>query len=445
MVYDGYLAFGGNEVINNSRAIGISRSASCPIPWLVSDECESLREALGDGPYEAQNIQAAPWYDPTRPESERFYGVFGLGFSGVKDSTRQVQVTEGLADGGAIGSIRKGVRSVRVRAAILARGRDALSYGRSWLEAALDPDACGQHGEECGTTDMAFFAACPPTRESTSEGFGEGSFGEGDFGGGDDTAWEEAVDAQRRFLHGAVTTSGPLTIQEFAREDAVGEVIEFTVTSMRPWVYGVTRTVDLPVTTPSIVEDIRYNLIPYPSMELDGGSTVILAQNYSTNPSSETNATGWSFGQSGVITAGQMSASRSTELAAVGTASYKVVFTSTTTGTGTMSALQTVALPSVPTGTRYSVNMWGAALATTGTPTLSSLSFSVDWLNASNTVLRTDAVGTAPAGGGAVTKSHILPPATATQARVYVTVAVSGIASGNVVNLFADALAVTIP
>lgn len=1043
MVYDGYLRMGGNEIVNSPRAEGITRTFDCYVPWLVGESCPFLQDAIGDSPYSYANIATAPWYDPSQPElSSRVLGVYGLGFSGVKDSTRQVQLTEGLDDGGVVGSMRKGVRQVRTRIGILAIGDDAMEYARTWLEAALDPGACGQHAEECGTTDVEYLATCPPERgtvtylsdwtlqrtnlltnpsgeaagavvpvrqngarnprqistgyvgeaglrytsqwarsfqtglaghplgittsaratctaATSGTGFGfdwygnpdsaspgntgtwldaptavaggsytvsawvrssvaqnvrlgirffnaststwtsaqlntvaaatagawtlltntqtapasttnfivqttfatvSSSFAVGDyfehtglmigsgpyFDGGTqpvlrtnwirnanfevdaslwtttnaatqsrstaqshsgsaslqvvtagstsgegvysstytvpgvvtgtpyaagiwvlapvgaamealantvgtggsvpvvqftgtgawqyvsmpnntansgaapyilvrtrgtaqaitfylddamlevgvsvagsyfdttvvprgyavgwqgtanasatnlwdadfstrwqgtanssvseltgisapsvtlagagalpvirssrfatdgsysfrsvggvvpavgayfefsgmsanatytniitaysesampgtanirqltarcygsatplingpsagsaastttlrqtftvpadastatmriyltnaaagtiipDTWWDLAalipgsysgpaftgrttptdpameryawtgaadaststyeirqwltrpetddeyavvVDPLRRYLHGVAATGGPNTIDEFHRklatgETIVGQVVEFTLTASRPWVYGVTKPVQLPSTTPFVIEDVRYNLVKFPSMQLTSDTPVLIGRNYSLNPSVETNTTGWSFGQSGAITAAQMAGTRSTELAAVGTASYKATFTSTTTGTGTMSVLQTVALPApapLPAVTRFSINMWAAALATTGTPTLSTIAFSVDWLNSSNTVLRTDALGTQPASGGSVTLSNILPPTGATQARVSATVTVSSIANGNVVNLFADALAVTVP
>lgn len=164
MVYEGYLSFGGNEIVNSPRAYGLQLTAPCDSGWLRDPGCESLQEILGDTIYTHDNIASAPWYDPSFPESARFYGVYGLGFYGLKDSTRQVQVTEGLASGGVVGSSRKGVLPLRVRASLLAEGDDAMEYGRSWLEAALSPGACGQHGEECGTADVQFFSACPPGR-----------------------------------------------------------------------------------------------------------------------------------------------------------------------------------------------------------------------------------------------------------------------------------------
>lgn len=165
MAYTGWLSFGGNELLNTPRAVGISQSAACPAFWLKENWCLSLRAVLGDAPYVHENVRFAPWFDPANAEvSSRFYGAYGIDIEGLEDSTRQVQKTEGIRSGGVIGRTRKAMRPVRVRAVLLADGDDALEYGRAWLEAALDPGACGQHGGECGTTDVEYFATCPPLR-----------------------------------------------------------------------------------------------------------------------------------------------------------------------------------------------------------------------------------------------------------------------------------------
>lgn len=165
MAYEGWFRFGGNEVVNNERARGIASTVECPMTWLKGPRCTSLSDALGDLDYTAANLPDAPWFDSSLPDvSGRFYGVFALGAAGLNDSTRSASVLESIDDGATIGRTRKSARQVRVRAMLLAKGRDALDYGVSWLNAALDPDACGQHGTGCGTTDLEYLTDCPPAR-----------------------------------------------------------------------------------------------------------------------------------------------------------------------------------------------------------------------------------------------------------------------------------------
>lgn len=166
MAFEEWLALGGNEILNNARTVGYARTAKCPMSWFKGQVCPTLAAAtLTVAQYHTAAIEAAPWYDPALPEiSRRFYGAYGLAIKGIEDSTREATVTQGLGDGGVIGRVRKGPREVRVVALLAGEGRDALEYGMAWLNAALDPNACGQHGDACGTADLAYFSDCPPAR-----------------------------------------------------------------------------------------------------------------------------------------------------------------------------------------------------------------------------------------------------------------------------------------
>lgn len=165
-MYTGYLRFGGNVIVNNELTRGYAGSLDCPVQWLREPYCPSLNEALGEPwPYSAVPATELPWYDPKLDdESSRFLGVYGIDFSLVQDSTRQVPTVEGITDGGVIGRTRKGMKRFRLRALLIGHGRDAADYGISWLNAAIDPDACGSVSYKCGTADLEWFADCPPAR-----------------------------------------------------------------------------------------------------------------------------------------------------------------------------------------------------------------------------------------------------------------------------------------
>lgn len=164
MVYRGFLRIGGVDVVNTERARGYMRTADCP-SWMIKDDVEpSINQALFEEPWVFENIALAPWFDQSLPDvSSRFFGVYGVELGGIGNSTREASITEGVGPGGVIGRSRKGVKQTRVRATLLARGDDALDYGKSWLNSVFD-GACSQHGNGCGTTDMEFFAAVPPER-----------------------------------------------------------------------------------------------------------------------------------------------------------------------------------------------------------------------------------------------------------------------------------------
>ncbi|AWY05287.1 minor tail protein [Microbacterium phage MementoMori] len=168
--YEGYLSLGGNEIVNNARVRGYAETAQCPMWWLRGPYCASMADALGQEVYSAQTMNDAPWYDTDTPDrSRRFFGAFATSITGVYDSTRSASVVEGVDDGGRVGRVRKRARQVKVKALLMAQGRDALEYGMAWMNAALDPGACGQHGDTCGSTDLEFFVDCPPARGTVQE------------------------------------------------------------------------------------------------------------------------------------------------------------------------------------------------------------------------------------------------------------------------------------
>lgn len=263
---------------------------------------------------------------------------------------------------------------------------------------------------------------------------------------GDDT-YQSYVDSWRRFLHQVRCVSGPFIVQERESSDGThfGRLVEFTLLSGVPWVYGVPKEIDVPPIVPTVVQDIVYNLAPYPSAELPGAA-MITATNYSTNPSVETNATGWQSASDGTIITGTTGA-RSTELASVGAASFKVLWTApgATGSGGWLGGQQTVDISAAPAGSRFSINMWAAGSIQSGTAALGALEIRAYWQNASSVTLREDLIGTVPGGSGAVSLSSIAPPAGATKVVVRALQRVTSAASGAVLRVYIDALAVTVP
>lgn len=165
-IFDGFLALGGNEVLNSARAVGYTSTAPCQVSWLTVPPCEGVADAVDDEPYTFDTLAAAPWYDEDDEPTHRFLGAHAVLIEGLVDSTRTAEVSEGLTDGGVVGRVRHATKRIRVRAMLTAQGQDALAAGFAWLDAVLRPDACGMHGTGCGASDAAFFAACPPTRTS---------------------------------------------------------------------------------------------------------------------------------------------------------------------------------------------------------------------------------------------------------------------------------------
>lgn len=426
----------------------------CNINWFTdAGKCDTLHEALFPSqetflppasedellPWEAGNIPVqAPWYSESALENgpaSEFFGVYALSVTALSDSTRDLTITEGIADGGILGRTRLAVPQFRFRVMLTAASMQGIEYGTRWLSASLDEQNCTIHGPSCGSSDLMFFVACPPPFDPNS--------------GGGYVQWWSDVNSMVRIYHDAKCTEGPIVIEDtFRPENSYGRVVEFTIAAGVPNLFGFTdpfMETDVPLSGSQVISDIPRNSIPTPSAELAGETPVIVATNYSTNPSVEVDVTGWVASSEGTTGLGTVAGARSTTLAAVGTASYRVQFTATGAGSaGVLQASQTVTLPTgMPESLGYSVNLW-SSMQSAGTPVLGGIESSVVWSDGA-TDLRTDVLGAADSDGGPQSKTSIIPPAGATVATVRARGTVSSWASGDVVNLYADAVAVTIP
>lgn len=162
-MWDGYLDFAGTEIINSARATAYARGAGLPVQC---SECTTLHLALGDDPYTAPNVDTAPWYDASQPESGQFLGVMGMGVAGISASTVTRTPVALVGDGSAVGAARRAHREVAFTVALIARGDRGLSYGMEWLAAALQGASCGATGV-CDGNEMCMFSACPTERVGT--------------------------------------------------------------------------------------------------------------------------------------------------------------------------------------------------------------------------------------------------------------------------------------
>ncbi|QXN73432.1 minor tail protein [Microbacterium phage Wheelie] len=447
MTYEGFLSVGGVEVVNTERARGYAASAGCPSHVVSADVCEGLRDALASEPYVHGNITTAPWYDRSLADlSGRFYGAVGLTITGVADSTRTFSRMEGVTNGGTNGRSRKGMRSLRVTATLLASGDDALDYGSQWLSSVFD-GGCGQHADACDMTDAEFLATCPIPRDP----------------GVPLEEYSAYVDGLRRYVHD-VAISGPLTVQELAFDgEFVGRTVEFTISSERAWVYGKLKQLTLAPSLPTVMEDTPFNRVPYPSAELGAGS-IVVATNLSANPSVEVSAASWqaaSTAVSGSAPGSFVTSGRTTEIAAVGAASFRIRLlgdAGATVASG-VAVLQPYQDVSIPAGVnrRISLNLWAAALVLAGTsPSTAIQSLAVRYLfldSGGAGIGATTIFGTAAAGevgGNAYSLAGLAVPATATSVRVSVAARVAWASSATAgqnsdIRVFADALQVSIP
>lgn len=158
-MFKGYLSLGGNEIGNTARVFAYVRNSGAGIPLRNCDDCGDLAEAIGDEAYSSPIVDGAPWFDPNRPETARFYGFYPTDIQGMEDSTREASVTQSVGDGGSVGATRYGTRTIRVKGVLLAADELAMSAGMTWLSRALDGNDCAGGG--CDGGPLCYWAACP--------------------------------------------------------------------------------------------------------------------------------------------------------------------------------------------------------------------------------------------------------------------------------------------
>jgi hypothetical protein len=447
-----YATFYVSSVCAESGTTGPAFDGSDPSGRLIQyewtgtpDASTSVYETRAENPvdpttlYSYDNISEAPWYDEgalTNADSQDFLGVYCISAENLADSTNQAPVVERIDEGGVIGRQRRTSRAVRFRVLLTALSEAGLEYGLSWLDSRLAEKGCSTHpGSSCGTSDMTFFVECAPAYDP------------------DEEPWEvytARVDLHTRVLHGVKCTTAPLIQTKLERGERYGGtyarwgyIVEFTLTAEQPRMYGVGYTPEITNWGTLLAADVPTNLAEYPSGELASSGTQVVATNHSINPSVETDAVGWAA-SSTVLTPAVTSGARSTDLAAVGTASFKIAVTTTNAGTnGTLRAYQDVALPT-DAAYRFSATMWGVMQLLAGTAVLGSMQLQIDWRSASAS-LRVDNLTTGPASGGALSVASVQPPAGATIARVSMYGKLTSWAVGAQLVMYADALAVTTP
>lgn len=247
-----------------------------------------------------------------------------------------------------------------------------------------------------------------------------------------------------RVMHSVKCVSGPTIEQKMHRGNAWGYILEFVLVAAVPFMFGITRPVTLSPSLPTVVQDVPFNLVPYPSAELELG-TVIAAVNYSANPSVEVDATGWSHTSTGVV-ATDVTGARSTALSAQGAASFRSHFVATNSGSNGVVVAQNVSstFPVAVAGARMSINMWATAQVVSGTAVISKTEVVAVW-RAGSSVLRTDIVGTTPAGGGAVTGKSIAVPVGADNVVIQARATLASWSTGATVDVYADAVGASVP
>lgn len=154
MAFEGWVSFGGVELVNNARAAAYAAGSGITVARWWPD----LPASLGDVPYTDPITDDASWVDTSRVESRAFYGLLGLELIGAGKASTARAWTELITDGGVPGAGRRGSKEIEVRAVAFAADQAALSYGLAWLASALRGSLCGT---DCAGDELCVYAACP--------------------------------------------------------------------------------------------------------------------------------------------------------------------------------------------------------------------------------------------------------------------------------------------
>lgn len=163
-MFEGYMRFGGVEVVNVARAAAYAKAGCVPDDFDVDPQvpCEGLADALGHAAYTMPALDAAPWFDAGNPDTHWFGGVIPLEVGGLDGSTRKAEVGERLGDGGVVTLARRTTRTIPVSALLIGRDAASVHAGLEWLTTVLS-QGCDSTDSGCGQAGarLELFTQCP--------------------------------------------------------------------------------------------------------------------------------------------------------------------------------------------------------------------------------------------------------------------------------------------
>ncbi len=239
--FAGYISLGGNEVVNSARAAIYSRALG--IAAVSCDGCTTLNRVLDEPAYSSPDLDDAPWWDPTVVASKDFAGVLGLEIEGLSKAFNTREPIPLAHDGAALNPLRRLPREILVRGMMFARTECSLSYGRSWLAAAIRGGSCSQG---CVGDELCYLACCPDCTTEPEPGV-------------TDTCGQ----AEWRTLFNVGVLEGPVPGAMTRLQGGYLQEVEFTLTAGNPYIYyqpvlvgrGPTPEQQIPGNTPDTVVD----------------------------------------------------------------------------------------------------------------------------------------------------------------------------------------------
>lgn len=229
-MYSGYLKFSGIELGNHARYQaymdgGLGQGIEVYGDFLT---CPTLTPLFDDpGPYVLPNLDPAPWYDASRPESAHVAGIVVESVEGLDSPYVPRDVQTGII-GGSLGGLRLGQRVIPIRVAIFALSEMGANYALEWLTALLSGRFCNA-STFCNLGDLEYFAACPSATRGS------------ECSGAVPIIDETALDLNRTMYSGGLQ-GGPtiLSRQISKRRRVIGYLVEFVVAMESPYIVGST-------------------------------------------------------------------------------------------------------------------------------------------------------------------------------------------------------------
>lgn len=293
-MYDGYLMFGGTEVVNADRTaayartlvprFGLRHNCGCdglqyvvnrPDGFIAGPEGRTAAQVRAASEYRSPQLDRPDWYDPNDSDTWGFAGLYPLSIVGVDGSSRTASVQESNLSGGVVQRPRLATKDIRVSGLLIGDSHRSMMAGFRWLDQALSGDGC----EECQGSSVCYFSSCPDCISLTGYDYAGtpnqfqmgGSGGWRAQGGG---TYVQNIPAHR----GTWTPTSLASYLEFSPMTAVCDDMEFRV--------GFPED-----SAPLIVN--RRNLIPNPRYARTVGSEPV-RRNLAANPTASTELARWS-------------------------------------------------------------------------------------------------------------------------------------------------------
>lgn len=274
MSYEGFLSFGGTEILNAARTSSYVNTLLPTFGLEGCAECDDLRHAVGDEPYTSPFVDHPDWFDEDDPHSWDFYGVYPLEINGLDDAVRESAVTQLAVDGAVMSAPRQRGREIRVSALLIGADDAAVQYGITWLRYATLGSPC-RDSTSCTGDHLCYFSACPPMCTDSPDAHPAVPVRTCDDGVITTTERFCALPYERN-LYEVTVIDGPRIVQEFDTVCGAMVRVEFTMVAGVPWAYATARYVaESNTDDPSVI---------VPEISCAAGSTSTLRRNLATNP-----------------------------------------------------------------------------------------------------------------------------------------------------------------